>query len=143
MTTNMKRAWIGLIVVVLFICLGMEMCNKPKARPSYAPAGSGGTYYTPGKDTGSGGGGVSDDVKEMGAVLVCRDYAAGRLKAPSTAKFQRSSDAVVTRLGVNKYRVKSYVDAENSFGAMIRTTYLCAVTLNGEMWTLNSLETSP
>jgi hypothetical protein len=49
------------------------------------------------------------------------------LKAPSTAKFQPSPDAVITNNG-SYYFVKSYVDAQNSFGAMIRTDFICKVS---------------
>jgi len=48
------------------------------------------------------------------------------LKAPSTAKFQPYPDAVITNNGLY-YFVKSYVDAQNSFGAMIRTDFICKV----------------
>ena len=48
------------------------------------------------------------------------------LKAPSTANFPWF-EWRTTPLGNNKYRVSSYVDAENSFGAKIRTYFACEV----------------
>lgn len=48
------------------------------------------------------------------------------LKAPSNAKFPWF-EWRTTPLGNNKYRVSSYVDAENSFGAKIRTYFTCEV----------------
>lgn len=57
------------------------------------------------------------------------------LKAPSTAKFANEYDSE------SKYRIgdddsviiQSYVDAENSFGAKIRTNYRCSVNKYGEV----------
>ncbi len=48
------------------------------------------------------------------------------LKAPSTAKFGVWH---TTPLGKNKYTVDNYVDAQNGFGAMLRTSYSCTVTV--------------
>lgn len=48
------------------------------------------------------------------------------LKAPSTAKF--NSDAT----GYGTWTVTGTVDAENSFGAMIRANYQCTVVMNSE-----------
>ncbi|MBI2638147.1 hypothetical protein HYW83_01000 [Candidatus Peregrinibacteria bacterium] len=50
------------------------------------------------------------------------------LKAPSTAKFPRGiPDNILFSPEKNSYTVISYVDAQNSFGAMIRTNYICVV----------------
>ena len=43
------------------------------------------------------------------------------LKSPSTAKFSRNP--YVDKKDDNVFIVKSYVDAQNSFGAMIRENY--------------------
>jgi len=45
-------------------------------------------------------------------------------------------------LGGGRYRVQSYVDAQNSFGAMIRTRYDCTVHwIGGDRWKLEDLKT--
>ena len=56
------------------------------------------------------------------------------LKAPSTAKFPYPSDSGVSinKLAENKYFISSYVDSENSFGAMIRNTFTVTITLQGQ-----------
>lgn len=48
------------------------------------------------------------------------------LKSPSTAKFPWSGYKAVD-LGDNKWIISSYVDAQNGFGAMIRTNFMCNV----------------
>lgn len=48
------------------------------------------------------------------------------LKAPSTAEYQSYSDADIQGTGTS-YTVRSFVDAQNSFGAMLRTEFTCSV----------------
>jgi hypothetical protein len=50
-------------------------------------------------------------------------YVEDRLKAPSTAKFPRYAGSQVSYIGNCEFVVKSYVDAQNSFGAMLRSDY--------------------
>lgn len=45
------------------------------------------------------------------------------LKAPSTAEFCKYREAVVTAVN-NTYTVSGWVDAQNSFGAMLRNTFV-------------------
>ncbi len=45
------------------------------------------------------------------------------LKAPSTAEFPSSSYANIERLKDNGFKVTSYVDSQNGFGAMIRSEW--------------------
>lgn len=66
----------------------------------------------------------SDDDAFYCAQLIVEDY----LKAPSTAKFCKQSDATVTHLGNGEYMVTGWVDAENSYGAMIRSDFVVTYT---------------
>ncbi len=51
------------------------------------------------------------------------------LKNPSSAEFQFGGATVATTpLGNNKYKVESYVNAQNSFGATARQNFTCIVT---------------
>ena len=91
----------------------------------------------------SGGDKQEDKPDKIGASIMCEEFLKDGLKAPSTAKFAQYRDGNVTQNG-NQFTVVSYVDAENSFGAMIRTTYICVVEYTGNgKWRLKSLETSP
>ena len=59
------------------------------------------------------------------------------MKAPSTADFPYSDDAHdVERIGTGRFRVISYVDAQNGFGAQIRNNYICLVQTpdSGRTW---------
>ena len=63
------------------------------------------------------------------AFEACTNAINAKLKAPATAEFLRYSPGLVTvTTGENKetvFAVASYVDAQNSFGAKIRTKFIC------------------
>lgn len=87
---------------------------------------------------GRGGGGGGD---EGGAIAYCHQFVEDRLRAPSTADFPSSPEHRVTELGDQRWRVAAYVDAENGFGAQIRTEWTCEISYeeSSETWTLESL----
>lgn len=64
------------------------------------------------------------------AVIQCQQYVKARLRAPSTADFP-FLDHNVTNTGSETYLVRSYVDAQNGFGAMIRSNYRCEIRYTG------------
>jgi len=73
------------------------------------------------------------------AFIQSKDFVTKRLKSPSTAEFPML-DFSAESLGGGRYRVKSYVDAQNSFGAKMRTNYTCILRVSGDSWTLESLD---
>lgn len=77
-------------------------------------------------------------------------FVAKQLKAPGSATFPEVSYATryrdhVTREGASqRYRVKGWVDAQNSFGAMMRTTFSGEVEQVADgQWRLLTLEFGP
>jgi len=70
----------------------------------------------------------------------CQAAAQRLLKAPSTAQFPRLGDAEVRMTPSTKdsyeFHIVSYVDAQNAFGAMIRTRWICRIskTSGGAGW---------
>jgi len=60
------------------------------------------------------------------------------LKAPSTAKFPALPYSATTDSN-GLYRVISYVDSQNSFGAMIRDDWSVTMRLVNEKWILEKL----
>jgi hypothetical protein len=64
-----------------------------------------------------------------GAYSVCKQFVTNRLRAPKTAEFPSlsASDHQITAYTDGEYRVTSYVDSQNAFGALIRSTYVCEV----------------
>lgn len=66
-----------------------------------------------------------------------------QLLAPSTAQFPSFGDAEVTVVdeGGDRYHVNGYVDAENGFGAHVRSTYRCQLHKEaGDNWRVDSLK---
>lgn len=64
---------------------------------------------------------------KFSAIMDSRQFIEKRLKAPSTANFE--SDTTYTiKVNDSTFFVTSFVDAENSFGAKLRTKYSCTIT---------------
>jgi hypothetical protein len=75
---------------------------------------------------------------ETSAKIMSEDFVTSYLKSPSTADFPWKAESVI-REGTG-WRVNSYVDSQNSFGAMIRLHYTCVVeNIDGDSWKCTSL----
>jgi hypothetical protein len=72
------------------------------------------------------------EMREVQAKIACEDRVKDLLKAPSTASFSGWS----TRGSGATYTVDGSVDAENSFGANIRSDFQCTVTFAGDRATV-------
>lgn len=64
------------------------------------------------------------------AINACRENAASQLVSPATAEFSEYSLAGDTEPTFDKasqeWIVNEYIDSENSFGALIRSSYTCS-----------------
>ncbi len=63
------------------------------------------------------------------AWVCAQDIVKKSIKTPSTAKFCSYSEATITDLGDDNYRVEGYVDAQNTYGAVIRSNFDAHLTL--------------
>lgn len=75
---------------------------------------------------------------EVDARLMCREFVEERLKAPSTAKFDRRSETAMHH-GGGRYAVTGTVDAQNAFGATIRSRYGCELHYSRGKWYLDDI----
>jgi hypothetical protein len=81
------------------------------------------------------------------AFIISKQFVKAGLKAPGSAEFP-SLDYSSYYQGDSSYIVKSYVDAQNSFGAKLRLHYTAKLKYNGgdwaeiSNWTLVDLQTS-
>lgn len=66
---------------------------------------------------------------ETNAKICAEEYVRQNLKAPSTAKFCSYANMTATNITGRTWKVSGYVDAENSFGASIRTYWVVTLTL--------------
>jgi hypothetical protein len=89
--------------------------------------------------TSDGGQEVSE--ARFGAFDVCKEFVGDRLKAPGSATWRNPTGDQVSYVGdgVGPITVSASVDAQNSFGAEVRTDYSCTVTRVGDRWRLDSL----
>lgn len=80
---------------------------------------------------------------EMNARIYAKHFVGKTLKAPTTAKWQDAGDFAVAPAKDKKgkpikdiWEVSGYVDAQNSFGAMIRTEWYVKMKKSGTNWIL-------
>ena len=80
---------------------------------------------------------------DFDACWMAQKFVKGQLKAPSTAKFAPCGepDTVVTRIE-RAWIVRSWVDAENSFGANLRNNFTAKLFYypSSDSWTLVELD---
>jgi hypothetical protein len=80
---------------------------------------------------------------EAAAEVYAKELVKQSLKAPRTAKFPSifNGGTKVSYRGDCKYAIRSYVDAENSFGAMLRTHWYVELKhLPGDRWVLVDIQ---
>ena len=53
-----------------------------------------------------------------------------QLKAPRTAEFQSNRDMIIETKDNLSYKIGGYVDAQNGFGAKLRTSFICSTTVD-------------
>jgi hypothetical protein len=100
------------------------------ASGSYSSSSSTGITSTSNSSTG---GQVSDDEK-LFAWMAAEKIVKQNLKAPSTAKFPfsyNSTSVEIKKIDANTFRVNAYVDAENSYGAIIRNNFTITIVKSG------------
>lgn len=73
----------------------------------------------------------NSDIDESDVWSEAKDIVRNRLKAPSTAEFCSKSSATITKSG-KTWTIRGYVDAENSFGAMIRNDFTVVITFTSD-----------
>jgi len=118
--SSSKIVWISLLVIVV-ITIMIRQCNKETTpeKPWY------------------------EEDNSLMAYIMTEDWVKQKLKSPSTADFADGAikSEHVTNLGNQKYRIVSWVDSQNSFGATIRTHFVAEVENHEkDMWRLISLE---
>lgn len=78
------------------------------------------------------------------AYIMMEDSVKAQLKAPASADFPGFSegrDRHVQRLDGQRYRITSWVDAQNGFGAKIRSHFIGEIEqTDKDFWKLRSLE---
>jgi len=75
----------------------------------------------------------NSQVDDSKAFIIAQNYVKSALKSPSTADFP-AFDYTTQKISEDEFKVSSYVDAQNSFGAEIRTTWEATLLYVGGDW---------
>jgi hypothetical protein len=97
--------------------------------------------------SGTESGSESTSFEKINAWIMTQNFVEDQLKSPSTASYgglfsgdYQDPNSVVTDLGGGKYRVRAWVDSQNSFGGQMRTHFTCElVDQGGDSWRCTSL----
>ena len=78
------------------------------------------------------------------AYIMIEDHVKNRLVSPASATFPSRSEGRmnhVQNLGNQRYRINSYADSQNRFGATLRTRFVGEIRqISNDTWRLESLE---
>jgi len=81
-----------------------------------------------------------EDHERAGAWVAAKEFVNRRLKSPGSAEFPWIHEVTVQSQGDGRFRVVAWVDAQNSFGALIRTHFSCTVHKGDGEWILEELD---
>lgn len=107
---NRRKGMAGIAAIVVFVvAIGVMMAITGSGSGDDGPAGD------------------SPAVQRAAAERACQTLVRDQLKSPSSAKFTG-----VTSTGSGPWEVTGSVDADNSFGASLRSDWECTIRLEGE-----------
>jgi hypothetical protein len=72
--------------------------------------------------------------EKIDAWTTAQGYVKQHLKAPASAKFQEYNSDAVQKISESSYQINSYVDSQNSFGALIRSRYVIKLHKKDKDW---------
>lgn len=89
--------------------------------------------FSPSEKSAPSGSSMTSNNKFL-AYSYAEDFVKKQLKSPSTAKFPGTfeKNEHITELGASRYKIVSWVDSQNGFGAMIRTNFSCIIQFEGD-----------
>lgn len=81
----------------------------------------------------------SNEDHTIEAFVYTQEQIEKQIKSPSSTEWPTASESLQKRER-NLYTFKSYFDSQNSFGAMIRTKYICVVEENNNLYKIIELQ---
>lgn len=113
-----RRLWPWITAAMVVLALGLAGAGWWITRPDVPTSGS-------------------STLTLSSAAAGCQERVLPRLKAPGTAKF--GGEEYSTRNTTIPVRVSAWVDAENSFGALVRNRYSCLATPTEHGWSISDV----
>ena len=123
---------IAILIVLVFI-IGVIIKETEKDVSSIPIETTASTERKTKSDNSNSNSKYSEDKTKLIIKMYVEDIIKEKLKSPSTAKFPSLNDWSIYEKSYNTYSVSSYVDAENGFGAEIRTYFSLTVTTDNEI----------
>lgn len=81
-----------------------------------------------------------DSADRSQVAALCETAVEQKLKSPASAKFPPQHAAAVKAIAPRTYRMVSYVDSQNGFGAVLRTNFTCEAAPTSVAWKITRLE---
>jgi len=81
-----------------------------------------------------------EDRDRAGAWVAAMELVQRRLKSPGSADFPGLHEVTVQSQGNGRFYVVAWVDAQNSYGALIRTHFSCTIRKGDGKWMLEDLD---
>lgn len=125
---------VGIITVICILTSNTGNSVVPSSKPNPTASTSSSRSGTTTKGTG-----FSSSEIEAATFALAEKAVKSNLKAPSTAKFCKQPECDFEYLGNNQYQMSGWVDAENGFGAMIRSNWYIVAELDGTKMKLVSV----
>lgn len=125
-----NSAWgcLGLVALILVVVVASYLLRTPSEEKPAPP----------------------DEPDKIAAWTMTQQFVKERLKAPGTASFgsvfgdYQDPDKCVTDLGGWRFAVVGWVDAENAFGAKLRSNFKVTLRYTGnDKWQLEKIDISP
>jgi hypothetical protein len=76
----------------------------------------------------------------VNAYVVAQMGVENRLKSPGTAKFVGSSQDAIYEKTAKGYKIAGEVDAQNGFGALVRSVWVAEVEREGAVWVCTDVQ---
>ena len=130
----MRPYIVPLLVIVVFLAAFGSLSQKRNAPPAAPPNKPAQAAEAPPRTT------WEDRDNTAGASVMAPVFVRQQLKAPRSAKFPGMFELArhTIKIGPQSYKVVSWVDAQNSFGALIRTRYYMELTqVSRDDWRLD------
>jgi hypothetical protein len=77
--------------------------------------------------------GCSDEPSKVNVSTMAHQCVATQLRSPSTAEFSNFGQEAIIQLNDSTWMVDGHVDAENAFGASMRSQFVCVITYRGDV----------
>lgn len=134
----MKTEKEKLVITIVCVVLGLVILAEINNGLSSDSANAGNPVSTATRETA----GENDNKKsssrkdKINAWVCAQDYVERQLKSPGSAKFCSYRDASVSySSSTDKYTISGWVDAENSFGATLRSNFTVTLKLTEDGYT--------